>query len=76
MVQMRHRGTGGLHPWVTTIVVLGLLFLLGYNIVIVGPDGYPTSVILGGLLGAYAGVDELLRRRGSNEDDRKGGEGG
>lgn len=71
---VRHRGDGGLHPWVTTVVVLGLLLLLGYNIVIVGPDGYPTSVILGGLLGAYAGVDELLRRkRGGGGDDREGG---
>jgi len=53
----------GLHPVVTTIVVLTLLGLLAWNIIVVGPEGYPTSVILGGLLGAYAGVDQLLKRK-------------
>lgn len=55
--------------WVTATVVLGLLGLLGYNVVAVGPEGYPTSMLLGGLLGAYAGVDQLLKRR---RDDRDG----
>lgn len=73
----RHRSDGGLHPYVTAIVVLGLLGLLGWNIIVVGPEGYPTSVILGGLLGAYAGVDQLLRnKRGGGSDDKNspGGE--
>lgn len=65
----------GLHPVVTTIVVLVLLGLLAWNIVVVGPEGYPTSVILGGLLGAYAGVDQLLKRkRGGSDGDTSGGE--
>ncbi|UQS95181.1 hypothetical protein Pam4_38 [Pseudanabaena phage Pam4] len=53
---------------VTVIVVLALTGLLGYNIVIVGPEGLPNSYILGGLLGAYAGVDQLLKRRGGGDD--------
>lgn len=53
--------------WVSTFVVVTLTLLLGYNIVIVGPEGYPTSVILGGLIGAYAGVDQLLKRKSSDE---------
>lgn len=55
---------GGLHPVIHAIVVLVLLALLVYNVVAVGPEGYPTSVIIGGLLGAYAGLNELLKRKG------------
>lgn len=50
--------------WVTVTVVLGLLGLLAYNVIVVGPEGYPISVMLGGLLGAYAGLRELLNRKG------------
>jgi uncharacterized membrane protein len=57
----------GLPPWVSAFVVVVLVLLLAYNIVIVGPEGYPTSVILGGLLGTYAGVDQFLKRRGGGE---------
>lgn len=53
----------GVPVWVTATVVLGLLGLLGFNIITAGPDGYPTSVILGGLLGAYAGIEQLVKRK-------------
>lgn len=60
-------GNGSSNPrlpmWVTIIVVLVLLLLLGYNIVVVGPDGIGETYVLGGLLGAYAGVDAWLKRR-------------
>ena len=56
-----------LPSWVTVIVVLTLLGLLGWNIVVVGPEGYPTSVILGGLLAGYTSVNELLKRRGGGD---------
>lgn len=60
--------TGGQLPvWVTITVVLVLTALLAYNIIVVGPKGYPTSVILGGLLGTYAGVEQLLKRRGGGD---------
>ena len=57
--------------WVTVTVVLGVLLLLAYNVVVVGPDGYPISIMLGGLLGGYAGVVRLANRRGSQGDDEK-----
>jgi hypothetical protein len=52
-----------LPAWVSITVVLTILVLLAYNIIWVGPKGYPTTVILGGLLGAYAGLRELLNRK-------------
>lgn len=63
----------GLPTWVTVTVVLVLTALLAYNIVVVGPEGLPTSYVLGGLLGAYAGVDQLLKRRGDGGGDDDGG---
>lgn len=57
----------GLPIWVTVVVVLVLTGLLAWNIIVVGPDGLPTSYVLGGLLGAYAGVDQLLKRRGDGD---------
>jgi hypothetical protein len=51
-----------LPSWVTVIVVLTLLVLLAYNIISMGPDGLATSYILGGLLAAYTGVDQLIKR--------------
>ena len=58
-----------LPAWVTITVVLTLLGLLAYNVIVVGPEGYPISVMLGGLLGAYAGLRELLSRKGSGKDE-------
>jgi uncharacterized membrane protein (DUF4010 family) len=55
---------------VTVVVVLTLTALLAYNIIAVGPEGLPTSYVLGGLLGAYAGVDQLLKRRDEDRDPR------
>ena len=57
----------GLPTWVTIVVVLTLTGLLAYNIIIVGPEGLSTSYLIGGLLGAYAGVDQLLKKRGEGD---------
>jgi hypothetical protein len=57
----------GLPTWLTVIVVLVLLGLLVYNIILVGPEGLGTTYVLGGLLGAYAGIDQLLKRRDGPE---------
>jgi hypothetical protein len=65
----------GLPLWTTITVVLTLTGLLAYNIIVVGPEGLPTSYVLGGLLGAYAGVDQLLRRREESLDRRDRDEG-
>lgn len=59
----------GLPVWCTVTVVLVCTALLAYNIIIVGPEGLPTSYILGGLLGTYAGIDQLLKRRGGGDGD-------
>lgn len=74
----RRDRSGELPPWLTAFVVVSLVLLLGYNIVVVGPQGLPTSYILGGLLGAYAGVDQLLKRRNdsSGNGTSNGGSGG
>lgn len=53
--------------WLNVTVVLTLLALLCYNIVLNGPDGVPTSYILGGLLGGYIGVERLVRRGGDKQ---------
>lgn len=60
-------GKNTLPPWVTVVVVLSLLVMFGYNLVVYGPDGYPTAIILGGLLGGYAGLRELINRRGGDK---------
>lgn len=54
-----------LPAWLTATVVLTCLGLLVYTVVVIGPDGYPIVVVLGGLLGAYAGIRELFNRSGS-----------
>lgn len=66
-----HRGgrRDGLPGWLNATVVVVLLALLSWNILVVGPEGYPTSVILGGLLGAYAGVDQLLKRKSTDDTE-------
>ena len=68
MAEDGERRDGGLPTWVTITVVLALTGLLAYNIIVVGPKGLPTSYILGGLLGAYTGVDRLLRNRRDDKD--------
>lgn len=65
----RQGPSGALPPWITATVVLTLLGTFVYNIVFVGPEGYPTNVIIGGLLGAYAGIDQLLKRRKDDDSD-------
>lgn len=70
-VTEHRRTTGsqqGFPPWLTNTVVLTILGLLVYNILVVGPPGYPISMMLGGLLGAYRGADELLKRRSGGDD--------
>ncbi len=56
-------GGEGFPSWLTNTVVLVVLALLAYTVIVVGEEGYPVSMMLGGLLGAYRGADELLKRR-------------
>lgn len=57
---------GQLPTPVTAFVVIALTALLAYNIIVSGPEGLPTSYILGGLLAAYTGVDQLIKRKNGN----------
>jgi hypothetical protein len=59
----------GLPRWLNITVVLTLLGSFVYNLVIVGPSGYPTNVIIGGLLGGYIGVDKLVKKQKSGGSD-------
>lgn len=61
----------GLPDWLTAVVVLVLLGSFVFNLVQYGPEGYPSAVIIGGLIGAYAGLDQLLKRK---RDEGGGGE--
>lgn len=61
-------GGEGFPSWLTTTIVLVILGLLVYTVVVVGKEGYPVSMMLGGLLGAYRGADELLKRRNGGGD--------
>lgn len=67
----RQHANDGLPRWLNITVVLTLLALFVYQVVIVGPKGYPTNVIIGGLLGAYAGVDQYVKRRKMLNDAEK-----
>lgn len=60
----------GLPGWLTITVVLVILGLLVFNIGKYGPDGFATTSILGGLLGAYGGVNELIKSRRRNDDEK------
>lgn len=51
----------GLPIWLTATVILVDLGLMSFNVIVFGPEGYATTVILGGILGVYGGVNELVR---------------
>jgi hypothetical protein len=57
-----------LHPVLHGAVAAGLFGLLAYAVVRYGPDGYPISLMLGGLLGAYGGVAGLIRGQKNGAD--------
>lgn len=61
-----NRGAG-LPLW--AIVVSGgvILGLLAFNVLAYGPEGYPTTVVLGGLFGTVFGVNEYLKNKGGGK---------
>lgn len=61
------RDPDGLPLWLTILAALVVLGLLAYNVLVFGPDGYPTTVVLGGLFGAIFGVDRFLKNRSGGE---------
>jgi len=56
--------------------VLVFLGLFSYNVLVVGEKGYPTNVLLSGLLGLYIGVDQYKRRASANQPPSEGGDDG
>lgn len=65
--QHRRDPNQGLDPWLTTTVILVVLGLLAYSVIRFGVEGYPLTMFLGGIIGAYAGLDRAVRRK--NDDD-------
>lgn len=64
----KHGDAGnGLPMWLNVTVVLGLLGLLGWNVVVVGPSAYPTSVMIGTLLGGYLALDRNIKMKRRSE---------
>lgn len=58
------RGESGLPLWLTITCVLVLLGSLVFNVIAYGDEGYPTTMVLGGLLGGLFGLDKLIKRSG------------
>lgn len=59
----RKSSSDGFPLWLNATVIITLLGLFVYNVVIVGEKGYPTNVLIAGLLGGYIGVDQFKRRK-------------
>lgn len=68
-----HEHGRGLPGWTNILVVVSMVALLTWSVVVLGAEGVGYAYVLGGVLGAYAGVDQLLRRR---DKDGDGGDGG
>lgn len=68
--------SNGLPAWLNTTAVLVFLGLFSYNVLVVGEKGYPTNVLLSGLLGLYIGVDQYKRRASANQPPSEGGDDG
>lgn len=60
MATRRDKGNG-LPLWLTIVMDLTLAGLLVFNVVRYGPNGYPTTMVLGGLIGAIHGFDKFLK---------------
>lgn len=63
MNEHRRPSSDGLPVWLSIVVVNWLLALFTYNLIVVGEKGYPTNVLIAGLLGGYLGVDIFKRRK-------------
>lgn len=60
-------GKGGLPLWAILLSGGVILALLAFNVLVYGPDGYPTTVVLGGLFGTVFGVNEYLKNKGGGK---------
>lgn len=57
----------GLPLWAILLSGGVILALLAFNVLAYGPDGYPTTVVLGGLFGTVFGVNEYLKNKGGGK---------
>lgn len=60
---------GGLLPaWLTVLITLVLTVLFAFNVAadvtVKGYSGYPTTALIGALIGSILGIDRYLRRGG------------
>lgn len=53
----------GLPTWLTITVILVCLALFAYTVLRFGPAGVPMATVIAGVLGAYGGLDRLVRQR-------------
>ena len=60
---MSERRSEGLPTWLTILVVLTMLALFVYVVLRFGLAAVPLCTIIAGILGGYAGLDELAKRR-------------
>lgn len=67
-------GSNGLGPRIVATIAVVVLALLVYNVIsdvtVSGYDGYPTTLMLGGILGGMLGFRNYLNRRGGGGDDQ------
>lgn len=47
--------------WLNIVIVLTLLFFLGYALIVIGERGLSFAYIFGGLLGTYLGLEKVVR---------------
>lgn len=71
-MNIKRRDPEPLPIWVSITVILADLALMGFNVVVYGPDGYPTTIVLAGVLAGYGSVNQYLRKKA--EEKRPGGE--
>lgn len=56
--------------WVTITVIFVVLGCLVFSIAVYGPEGYPITLMLGGLLAGYVTYNQNRRIAGKDEDDQ------
>lgn len=64
----KQRSSDGLPLWLTITVILVCLALFAYVVLRFGPAGVPMATVIAGVLGAYGGLDRLVKQRKQEGD--------